>query len=109
MCVVKNEYDFQQKEGFPRTNLVYDSEEKALYRSTLYNGDMMDSEPINTSSRSFTYRNMNDRGVAFTQTLFAHELVEAYQEGRLKGRLKEIAATLGEEDNPVILIAKYKR
>lgn len=109
MCVVKNEYDFQQKEGFPRTNLVYDSEEKALYRSTLYNGDMVDSEPINTSSRSFTYRNMNDRGVAFTQTLFAHELVEAYQEGRLKGRLKEIAATLGEEDNPVILIAKYKR
>ena len=37
------------------------------------------------------------------------ELVEAYQEGHLKGKLKEIAAGMHEEDNPVIMVAKYKR
>jgi len=41
--------------------------------------------------------------------LKAHELVEAYEKGQLKGKLKEIAATLDEESNPVIMLAKYKK
>ena len=39
----------------------------------------------------------------------AHELVDAYGKGQLKGQLKEIAAGMDAEDNPVILLAKYKK
>jgi hypothetical protein len=39
----------------------------------------------------------------------AYELVEAYEKGGLKGKLKEIAAELNEESNPVIMLAKYKK
>ena len=35
-------------------------------------------------------------------------LVEAYEDGKLQGPLKEIAADLEEESNPVIMIARYK-
>ena len=47
--------------------------------------------------------------IASCSTLYAHELVEANEEGKLKGRLKEIASTLDEEDNPVIMLMKQKR
>jgi hypothetical protein len=43
------------------------------------------------------------------QTLEAFDLVEAYGKGRLRGRLIEIAATLDEESNPVIMLVKYKK
>jgi len=37
------------------------------------------------------------------------QLVEAHKKGLLKGKLKEIAATLDEEDNPVIMLVKHKK
>lgn len=43
------------------------------------------------------------------QPLEAHQLVESYKKGELKGKLKEIAATLDEEDNPVIMLIKHKK
>lgn len=43
------------------------------------------------------------------QSLQAHELAEAYGKGRLKGKLKEIATTLDEESNPVIMLIKHKK
>ncbi|MDR2118161.1 MAG: 6-bladed beta-propeller, partial [Tannerellaceae bacterium] len=45
----------------------------------------------------------------FWQSLEAPDLTEALEQGRLKGRLKEIASTLNEESNPVILPAKQKQ
>ena len=39
----------------------------------------------------------------------APDLVDAYKNGNLKGKLKEIAASLDEESNPVLMIAKYKQ
>ena len=38
----------------------------------------------------------------------AHSLVELYKEGKLQGELKEIASKLGEDDNPVLMLAKFK-
>lgn len=43
------------------------------------------------------------------QSLQAHELAEAYGKGVLKGKLKEIAAKLDEESNPVIMLIKHKK
>ena len=50
----------------------------------------------------------NDK-IVFSVTLDAYQLVEAYEKGELKGKLKEIAAKLDEEDNPVIMLVKHKK
>jgi hypothetical protein len=52
---------------------------------------------------------INGSEIAFLQKLEAYVLVEAYEKGRLKGRLKDVAAGLDEESNPVIMLAKHKR
>ncbi|MGL5563912.1 MAG: 6-bladed beta-propeller, partial [Tannerellaceae bacterium] len=49
-----------------------------------------------------------DHEFAIGQSLQAHQLVEAYEKGELKGKLNEIAAQLEEESNPVIILAKHK-
>ena len=50
------------------------------------------------------------QGCCIHEKLEAADLVEAYEDGKLKdGPLKEIASTLDEEDNPIIMIAKYKK
>ena len=38
----------------------------------------------------------------------AEKLIELNGQGKLKGELKEIASKLNDEDNPVLLIAKFK-
>ncbi len=38
----------------------------------------------------------------------ADGLLSAYEEGKLNGRLKEIAATLNEEDNDVLMVLRFK-
>ena len=107
--LVKKEHDFKTNEGFPTTNLMYDKKDGSVYKVSVYNADYTEETPLKIAGEVFVLRTFNQNGVAFTQTLYASDLVEAYQEGRLKGRLKEIASTLDEEDNPVILIAKYKQ
>jgi hypothetical protein len=51
---------------------------------------------------------VNGEIIATWQSLEADKLVEACEKGQLKGRLKEIAAELDEEDNPVIMLIKHK-
>lgn len=43
------------------------------------------------------------------QRLYADQLVESYNKGELKDRLKEIAANLDEESNPVVMLLKKKK
>jgi hypothetical protein len=37
-----------------------------------------------------------------------HKLIEAYEKGELKGKLKEIASSLNEDSNPVLMILTAK-
>ena len=53
-------------------------------------------------------RPLNDE-IASWQILEAYQLVEDYEKGKLKGKLKEIASKLDKEDNPVIMLIKYKK
>jgi hypothetical protein len=104
METIKNEYNFNTKQGFPKTFMMYDKQEKAFLGYTVYNGDyttkkeiyMNWSKPVNHEIESW-------------QPLEAHQLVEAYKKGELKGKLKEIAAKLDEEDNPVIMLIKHRK
>ena len=42
------------------------------------------------------------------QSLNIIKLCEAYEEGKLSGKLKDIAANLKEDDNPVLMIIKFR-
>ena len=70
----------------------------------IYNSDFdvpITKYPL-TRFDNFSNRNM---GVAHYTS---ETLIGLYNEGKLKGKLKEIASKLDEEDNYVLLIAKYK-
>ncbi len=103
---VKKEYDFTTNSGFPRTDLVYDQQEKAIYEYTVLNADFSTKKLVNMV---YEITLINDDGIAFVQRLEAPELIEANENGELKGKLKEIASTLDEESNPVLMLARYKK
>ena len=91
---------------FQRKKLIYDRLEKTIYLYTVCNDDY-------TTPKTFEFSlglssNMNNK-IAYLQKLEAIDLVEAYEKGQLKGKLKEIAAGLKEEDNPVIMLVKHKK
>ena len=103
METMKKKVDFETMKGFPRTDLMYDWQEKAIFEYTVYNDDYSNKTQVPMRTP------INDE-IASWQILEAHRLVEAYTEGQLKdGKLKEIAAKLEEEDNPVIMLVKYKQ
>jgi len=106
---VKKEYDYVSNSGFPTTNLVYDNEEGAIFEYTAYNGDFITKKSMSLVWEYPMFLIINNEEIAFAKRLEAHELVEAYGKGELKGELKEIAATLDEESNPVIMLVKHKK
>lgn len=105
---IRKEWDFDANTGFPRTNLAYDKHEKEIFECVVYNSDFIDKTPVDLWYEHQVLKIVNNDGIAFLRKLEANDLVEAYENGKLKGRLKEIAAGLDEESNPVIMIAKYK-
>ena len=76
---------------FPDVIFVYD------------NDDFINKEEVSLTSEP---RNPE---IAICQTLDAPDLIEAYEKGQLKGKLKEIAANLDEESNPVVMLLKKKK
>lgn len=101
---IKNVYDFSKEEGFPKTYFVYDTQAKDFFRYIIYNGD-------------YTYKKefymvmltpVNAKGELWA-TLNAFELCRDYKKDRLKGKLKEVAATLEEDDNRVVMLVKHRK
>jgi hypothetical protein len=104
MKTVRNEFDFEKMTGFPVAGLLmYDRQEKALFKYAVYNDDYTDKKAVDMASRPV------NREIASGQSLEAHRLVEDYNNGQLKGRLKDVAAGLDEESNPVIMLVKHKK
>ena len=102
MQTVKKECDFEKETDMPKVDLVYDKQEKKIYSSTVYNADF-DQRKEDMSACSL------NEDIAFSIQLEAAELLEANGKGKLKGQLKEVAAGLNEEDNPVIMLVKLKK
>ena len=92
---------------FPRIKLIYDRQEKTIHRYTICNDDYITPKTLEFSSLSF-YTSMNNE-IAFVQKIEAYELVGSNKKGELKGKLKEVAAELVEDSNPVIMLVKHKR
>jgi len=103
MKTEKREVKSPDDEGFPKTNLVYDIQEQKMYESVVYNDDFSIKTTVDMSQQ----RRVDD-DIAFWYKYEAYELVEAYEKGELKGRLKEIAAELNAESNPVIMLVTNK-
>lgn len=108
---VKKEYHDADSYGhLLKTELVYDRQEQKTFEYIVYNSDFTKKRIIkNLVDDILTLTVVNSKEIAFAEKLEAYELVEAYEKGQLKGRLKEIAAELDEESNPVIMLAKYKK
>jgi hypothetical protein len=104
METIKNVYTFNTNEGFPNDFLMYDRQEKAFFGYIVYNDDYSSKREIYMNS----LRPVNHE-IESWQPIEAHELVESYEKGELKGQLKDIAAKLDEEDNPVIMLVKHKK
>ena len=51
-------------------------------------------------------KDLHESGVA--HSFRASVLIKRLKEQRLNGKLKEIASTLKEDDNPVLMMAKFK-
>ena len=100
---VKKEYNFETRSGFPTTNLMYDRQEKTIHDYTVYNGDFSIKSPMYLNRRTF----INDE-VVFVYKYEAHFLLESLENGQLKGKLKEVAAKLDAENNPVLMLVKHK-
>ena len=104
MITEKNVFDFETGRGFPSSQLLYDKMENVIFECTVYNGDYTIKRPLSVTTRPINHE------IASSQILEAFRLVESYEKGELKdGKLKEIAANLDEEDNPVIMLVKYKK
>lgn len=103
MELLTMEGDPSQKEGFPKKSLAYDKKNDEWFEYSVYNKDFTAKTPI-----CFTMQETSNQEVAFCQRLEADKLLEALAKGELTGRLKEIAATLDENSNPVIMLAKYR-
>jgi hypothetical protein len=102
MYTFKKEFNFETMKGFPRTDLVYDRKENALFKCSVYNNDFSNKREVSLMSRPI------NQEIVTWEALEATDIVEAYKKGELKGKLKEIAATLHEESNPVIMLIKHK-
>ena len=108
MQAVERSFNFGVDKDVPRTNLIYDKTEQTAYEGEVINRDF-EGTPVNLWFAHRVIMEFNDDEIAFATRLEAPDLVEALNDGKLRGPLKEIASSLDEEDNPVILIAKYKK
>jgi len=90
--------------GSTKSFFMYDKQEKDFFAYNVFNSDYSTKKEIQMSG----LRPVNLEIVS-CQKIEADELVEDYKKGRLKGQLKEIAAKMKEEDNPVIMLIKHKK
>jgi hypothetical protein len=102
---VEKTYDPKKNTGFPRKVIAYDKKEKVFYTPEIYNDD------INNESQKYILSTLisphNSLNVDM-QILNAFDLIESLENDELKGELKEVAAKLDEEDNPVVMVVNYR-
>lgn len=100
MRTIKKELD--KKGKLQVGTLAYDKQEDRIFKYEIHNVDFVYERPVYWIS-SFNHDITN------WYPFDASELTEAYKDGNLKGRLKEIAAKLNEDSNPVIMLMKHQQ
>lgn len=82
-------------------SLVYDRQTGEIFRPTFRNKDFPSEE------WSYTMRSNGEKDCVY-QTLESFALKEALEEGQLEGSLKTVAQGLDEDDNPVIMVVRFR-
>lgn len=100
---IEKKFDFSKGRGFPSKDLMYDKEEDSFFEPVIFNADYINKQEVNVTE------NVGNGDVATYQNLTAEQLMEVYAENKLKSPLKEIAAKLDEESNPVVMLVKYRK
>ncbi len=101
---IERKYDFDKGEGFDRMYLLYDKRDGEYYEAIVENDDQ-------TDGRRFFPAASQSGGIPAGQFIYAlqpYELLDLHEQGKLRGRLAEIAPTLKEDDNPVMMIVTMK-
>ena len=83
--------------------MMWNRKNNNLYRIKLFDSKRPEKN-INWSMKRVQFDNPNHVRLLYA----ADQLYEEYQEGKLKGELKEIASRLKEDDNWVMVICKIK-
>lgn len=94
----------KKEQKFSKVDLVYDRQDEVIYEYSLYNDDYVGKQYI-----SLVAWETKKNEVGLWQKIEADELVKAYKEGELKGRLKVLAAKLEEGANPIVMLIKEKK
>jgi hypothetical protein len=97
------------KEGdseFSTVSLVFDKRKGEISEQNFYNVDDLSKKTI-----AFGHLLENIRAIdnnRYYLSIPADQLKEAYENGELTGKLKEIASKITEDDNPVLMVVKFK-
>lgn len=102
MRILSKEFDFEKLKEFSTTDLVYDTQENAIFEYRVCNNDFSNKRQV-----SFGTKLLN-QDVLFCQAFNASDLIEANEKGELKGKLEEMAGRLNEDSNPVLMMATLK-
>ena len=100
----ERKFNFEEKKGFEREKIVYDYNSGFFYKYVLKNKDYP-NQNFYLNSGGYAYRAEKN---TLCQFIPAEELIEANDNGELHGPLKEITKTLKIDDNPVLMIIKFK-
>ena len=82
-------------------NAIYDRKDGQIYHPKFINKDY-------ASMENCEVRFSEEVRACATIQLEAFELIEALEAGTLSGELKTIAEGLKEDDNPVLMVVKFK-
>lgn len=94
----------EKQNMFPSQNWVYNKEDSSIHEYKIINEEYPDMN-FTLDAHMVNCDIQPGYGVG---RLTAGRLVDAYENGKLQGKLKEIAATLNEEDNDVLMVFNFK-
>lgn len=101
--LVDFEFDFETRTGFPDKYMVYDYAAGKTYVCKLVNRDCEEQE-IQLGDGGVTNKAWNTA----CYTIPSSMLIEQSEAGKVHGLLKEIAAGQTDDDNPVLVIVRFK-
>lgn len=101
--LVDFEFDFETRTGFPDKYMVYDYAAGKTYVCKLVNRDCEEQE-IQLGDGGVTNKAWNTA----CYTIPSSVLIEQSEAGKVHGLLKEIAAGRTDDDNPVLVIVRFK-
>jgi 6-bladed beta-propeller len=99
------DYDSEDAQGITSTEeFAFDRYSKECFCPNFYNADFPKSEDFTM----YGFRKITIGKNRAAKLIKAEDLTEALKNGELSGQLKKIASTIHEEDNPVVMILRFK-